>query len=119
MARDGDEPPNRRRSALLRRAAHRAASGFTLLFTLFSLTPATPRGDTEGEGATEVPEAALNKLVLGLTLLFALLSLAASTSLVVYTAWTHDLENGAFALAVAVATARIAMNWLVWKDEEE
>jgi len=114
---DGEGSPARRRSSLLRRAA----SGFTLLFTLFSLTPATPRNGAEREGAAEGPDAsgaALNKLVLGLTFLFVLLSLAASSSLVVFTAWTHDLRNGAFALAFAVVSARVAMNWLVWKDEE-
>ncbi len=114
MARVGEDPPARRRSSLPRRAA----SAFTSLFTLFSLRPATPRNDSESGGAAEVPGAALHKLVIGPTLLFVLLSLAASSALVVYTAWAHDLENGAFALAFAVMSGHIAMNWLRWKDEE-
>lgn len=99
----------------------RAASGFTLLFTLLSLTPATPRNNAEEEAATEAPEtheAAIHKLVLALIFFFVPLSLAASVALVVYTAWIHDLRNGAFALAFAVASSRIAMSFLVWENEE-
>jgi uncharacterized membrane protein YqjE len=69
------------------------------------------------ENNSEAPRRALHSLVLGLTFPFAILALAAASALIVHTVWTRGLENGAF--AVAVATARIAMNWLVWKDEEE
>ncbi|MBA2691650.1 MAG: hypothetical protein H0U65_04035 [Rubrobacter sp.] len=71
------------------------------------------------ENNSEAPRRALHSLVLGLTFPFAIPALAAASALIVHTVWTRGLENGAFALAVAVATARIAMNWLVWKDEEE
>lgn len=113
MARAGDGPPARRRSPLL----HRAGSAFTFFFTLFSLTPATPRNDAEGEGNSADPGSALNRLVLGLTFLFVLLFLAASSAFVVYAAWTHDLQKGALALVFAVVSGRVAMNWLIWKDE--
>lgn len=116
---DGEDA--RRRDALPRHAAYpyRAASGFTSLFTLFAPTPNAPQARAGEEDGREAERAALHKLVLGLTLVFMVFALAAASALVVYTAWTHDLGNGVFALAAAVATARIAMNWLVWKDEEE
>ena len=62
---------------------------------------------------------ALRLLVLGLTLLFVLAALAISSALVVYTAWIHDLHNGLFALLFAILSAQIALNWLLWKDDEE
>jgi hypothetical protein len=46
-------------------------------------------------------------------------ALAISSALVVYTAYRHDLQNGVFALLLAVLSAQIAVNWFVWKDEEE
>ncbi len=114
---DGEEARRRsRRNSLPRHAAYRAASGFTSLFPLFSLTSATPRNYAEEEDGSEAPGTAFHKLILGLTLLFVALALAASSALVVYTAWTHDLENGA--LAFAIMSSQIAMNWLAWKDEE-
>ena len=58
-------------------------------------------------------------LVLGITLLFVLAALAISSALVVYTAWIHDLRNGIFALLFAILSAQIALNWLLWRDEEE
>ena len=58
-------------------------------------------------------------LVLGITLLFVLAALAISSALVVYTAWIHDLRNGLFALLFAILSAQIALNWLLWRDEEE
>jgi urea transporter len=62
---------------------------------------------------------ALRVLVLGITLLFVLASLAISSALVVYTAWIHDLRNGLFALLFAILSAQIALNWLLWRDDEE
>ena len=61
----------------------------------------------------------LRALLLGVTLLFVVAALAVSATLVVYTAWLHDLRNGLFALLFAVLSAQIAMSWLLWKDDEE
>jgi hypothetical protein len=58
-------------------------------------------------------------LVLGITLLFVVAALAVSSALVVYTAWIHDLRNGLFALLFAILSAQIALNWLLWKDDED
>ena len=58
-------------------------------------------------------------LILGITLLFVLAALAVSSALVVYTAWIHDLRNGLFALLFAILSAQIALNWLIWKDDED
>ncbi len=57
--------------------------------------------------------------ILGVTLLFVVAALAISCALVVYTAWRHDLRHGLFALLFAVLSAQIAMNWFLWKDDEE
>ncbi len=57
--------------------------------------------------------------VLGITLIFVLAALAISSALVVYTAWIHDLRNGLFALLFAILSAQIALNWLLWRDDEE
>lgn len=62
---------------------------------------------------------ALRTLLLGVTLLFVVAALAVSSTLVVYTAWLHDLRNGLFALLFAVLSAQIALSWLLWKDDEE
>ncbi|MDP8947389.1 MAG: hypothetical protein M3N09_04715 [Actinomycetota bacterium] len=62
---------------------------------------------------------ALRALMLGLTLLFVIAALAVSSALVVYTAWIHDLRNGLFALLFAILSAQIALNWLLWRDDEE
>lgn len=62
---------------------------------------------------------ALRALVLGITLLFVVSALTVSCALVVYTAWVHDFRHGFFALLFAVLSAQIAMNWFLWKDEEE
>lgn len=122
MARDSEEPRNIHRAVVSGSALHRFSSGFTLLFTLFSLTPATPRrasGEPQDGSSPETSSRILRKLVLALTFLFVILALAASSSLVIYTAWIHDLENGLFALAFAILSAQIAMNWLRWKHEED
>ncbi len=62
---------------------------------------------------------ALRALVLGITLLFVVSALTVSCALVVYTAWVHDFRHGFFALLFAVLSAQIAMNWFLWKDDEE
>ena len=62
---------------------------------------------------------ALRALVLGITLLFVVSALAVSCALVVYTAWRHDFSHGLFALLFAVLSAQIAINWFLWKDDEE
>ncbi len=62
---------------------------------------------------------AFRTLILGITLLFVITALAVSSALVVYTAWIHDLRNGLFAMLFAILSAQIALNWLLWKDDEE
>ncbi len=62
---------------------------------------------------------AFRAVVLTVTLLFVVAALAVSSSLVVYTAYRHDLQNGLFALLLAVLSAQIAINWFLWKDEDE
>jgi hypothetical protein len=62
---------------------------------------------------------ALRAAVLGVTLLFVVSALAVSCALVVYTAWVHDFAHGLFALLFAVLSAQIALNWFLWKDDEE
>jgi hypothetical protein len=62
---------------------------------------------------------ALRAAVLGITLLFVVSALLVSCALVVYTAWDHDLSHGIFALLFAVLSAQIAINWFLWKDDEE
>jgi uncharacterized integral membrane protein len=62
---------------------------------------------------------ALRAGILGITFLFVVAALAISCALVVYTAWRHDLSHGLFALLFAVLSSQIAMNWFLWKDDEE
>jgi len=62
---------------------------------------------------------ALRAVVLGVTLLFVVSALTVSCALVVYTAWRHDFSHGIFALLFAVLSAQIALNWFLWKDDEE
>ena len=62
---------------------------------------------------------ALRAGILGITLLFVVAALAISCALVVYTAWRHELSNGLMAVLFAVLSAQIAMNWFLWKDDEE
>ena len=75
-----------------------------------------PRRETGPDGTVR---RALRVIVLGTTLLFVIAALAISSTLVVYTAWLHDIRNGLFALLFAVLSAQIALNWLLWKDDEE
>lgn len=74
---------------------------------------ATPR-----EGDRAPVRYAGRSSVLALTLLFVLAALAASTGLVVYTAWNHGLKDGLFALAFAVLSARAALSWRVWQKTD-
>jgi urea transporter len=74
-----------------------------------------PRARIQPDGALR---RALRVLVLGITLLFVA-ALAISSALVVYTAWIHDLRNGLFALLFAILSAQIALNWMLWRDDEE
>jgi Ni,Fe-hydrogenase I cytochrome b subunit len=53
-------------------------------------------------------------LVLVATFLFVLVATVISTGLLVYTAWRHDLEDGLFALAFAVLSARAVLSWRLW-----
>ena len=62
---------------------------------------------------------ALRAVVLGITLLFVVSALTVSCALVVYTAWRHEFSHGLFALLFAVLSAQIALNWFLWKDDEE
>jgi hypothetical protein len=62
---------------------------------------------------------ALRAVVLGVTLLFVVSALTVSCALVVHTAWRHDFSHGLFALLFAVLSAQIALNWFLWKDDEE
>jgi hypothetical protein len=75
-----------------------------------------PRRETGPNGPLR---RALRAIVLGTTLLFVIAALAISSALVVYTAWLHDLRNGLFALLFAILSAQIALNWLLWKDDED
>lgn len=81
------------------------------------------QGSTAGARTENRPEGAIRRAlrgaVMGVTLLFVLAALAISSALVVYTAWLHDLRNGAFALLFAVLSAQIALNWILWRDDEE
>ncbi len=62
---------------------------------------------------------ALRAAILVVTLLFVVSALTVSCALVVYTAWRHDFTHGLFALLFAVLSAQIALNWFLWKDDEE
>lgn len=81
------------------------------------------RGSTVGARTENRPEGtvrwALRGVVLGITLLFVLAALVISSALVVYTAWLHDLRNGVFALLFAVLSAQIALNWILWREDDE
>ncbi len=62
---------------------------------------------------------AARRAALGVTLLFVAAALLVSVFLVVYTAWSHDLSRGVFALLFAVLSAQIALNWLLWKEDDD
>jgi hypothetical protein len=81
-----------------------------------SLSAEEPQGGVRAEGTLR---RAFRVFVFGVTLLFVLAALAISSALVVYTAWIHDLRNGLFALLFAILSAQIALNWLLWRDDED
>lgn len=56
---------------------------------------------------------------LGLTLPFVLAAVLASAGLVVHTAGTHDLQNGAFAVFFAALSTRAALSWVQWRTGEQ
>ena len=58
-------------------------------------------------------------IVLALTFLVVLAAVSVSSGLVVYTAWQHDLENGLFALAFAVLSARAVLSWFLWHSADQ
>ncbi|MGB3634069.1 MAG: hypothetical protein WA982_08515 [Rubrobacteraceae bacterium] len=62
---------------------------------------------------------AARRAALGVTLIFVIGALLVSVLLVVYTAWRHDLSRGLFALLFAVLSAQIALNWLLWKEDDD
>lgn len=72
------------------------------------------RGEAESEGQP-VPRPA----TLVMTLLFVLAAISVSAGLVVYTAWFHDLENGPFAVLFAVLSAKAALSWLAWNEQDD
>ena len=57
-------------------------------------------------------------IVFALTFLFVLAAVVVSTGLLVYTAWHRELENGLFALAFAVLSARAALSWFLWRSSD-
>jgi hypothetical protein len=57
--------------------------------------------------------------MLVLAFLFALTAVSVSAGLVVFTAWRQDLEDGLFALAFAVLSARAALSWVLWRDGDQ
>ena len=75
-----------------------------------------PRRESDPDGPVR---RALRAIVLWSTLLFVIAALSISSALVIYTAWLHDLRNGLFALLFAILSAQIALNWLLWKDDED
>ncbi|MGB3683230.1 MAG: hypothetical protein WA990_12205 [Rubrobacteraceae bacterium] len=76
--------------------------------------------DTRRDTRRESPARwALRTAALAATFLVVLAALSVSVALVVYTAWRHDLLRGAFALLFAVLSTQMALNWLLWKDDEE
>ena len=60
---------------------------------------------------------AARRTLLALTLLFVLAAVSVSTGLVAYTAWTHDLANGLFAILFAVLSAKAVLSWLAWQGD--
>ena len=54
-----------------------------------------------------------------LTLLFVLAAITVSVGLIVYTAWLHDLESGPFAVLFGVLSAKAALSWLAWNEQDE
>ncbi len=79
-----------------------------------------PRDEARRDGPVRwALRRALRVAILGVTFLFVVAALAISCALVVYTAYRHELQNGVFALLLAVLSAQIAINWFLWKDDED
>lgn len=74
---------------------------------------APARGDAESQ-AEPVPRRA----TLVLTFLFVLAAISVSAGLVIYTAWLHDLKDGPFAVLFAVLSAKAALSWLAWNEQD-
>lgn len=72
------------------------------------------RGDPESEAHLDS-----HRPTLALTFLFVLAAISVSAGLVVYTAWLHDLENGPFAVLFAVLSAKAALSWLAWNEQDD
>lgn len=65
------------------------------------------------------PRRVARAVVFTATFLLVFAALAVSVALVIYTAWQHDLGRGVFALLFAVLSTQMALNWLLWRDDEE
>lgn len=59
------------------------------------------------------------RTTLFLTLLFVLAAITVSAGLVVHTAWLHDLKSGPFAVLFAVLSAKAALSWHAWNEQDE
>ncbi len=70
------------------------------------------------EPETQAPRGS-HRTSLVLTLLFVLAAISVSAGLVVYTAWLHDIENGPFAVLFAVLSAKAALSWLAWNEQDD
>jgi hypothetical protein len=53
-----------------------------------------------------------------LSLPLVLAAVLASVGLVVHTAGTHDLQNGAFAVFFAALSTRAALSWVQWHSDD-
>ena len=72
------------------------------------------------EGAQELSDRRIaHRALLVTTLLFVLAAVSVSAGLVIYTAWTHDLKNGLFAILFAALSTRAALSWVLWQDHED
>lgn len=78
-----------------------------------------PSGATRDSGRITPARRGGRRLLLGFTLLVVVAAMVVSSSLVVYTAWLHDLKNGAFALVFAVLSAKTGFDWFLWREEPE
>lgn len=82
------------------------------------MTPGTAESRRAARRQTFARRAVL-AAVFTTTFLLVLAALSVSIALVVYTAWYHDLTRGVFALLFAVLSTQMALNWLLWKDDED
>ena len=75
-------------------------------------------GPAREEPETRQAQQGSYRATLLLTLLFVIAAITVSAGLVVYTAWLHDLKNGPFALLFAVLSAKAALSWLAWNEQD-